>query len=337
MGVVAFQPGVAKTLTRYLSERNWSAVLDALRNGAPAHAKMADSPLTLFEGVFRSIAAYMRNPLTDLEAHRRETHAQVEVFRALASAPWVFDERRPTPLSAATLLGRRDLVDILLEAGHDPCAVGEGGNPAIAVSQVFLPKNASVELLCSQAENGWDDLSGLDRRTCLKRLARAGLDLSAPAFRGTTALHLACGAKDTPLILFLLAQGVSPDVLARDATGWLEWSPLEISVVFKNENAVSALLKAGADPLQRSLSNRPASPSLAALVGACGQAGMLQAMALCLGDVRHPALLEAAHLARIHGNEEALAWFGRHGYESLSATATSADSKVIPFPGARRR
>lgn len=331
MGVVVLKTGSSRTLTRYLNEGNWAAVLEAVQAGAPAHTKMADSPLTLFEGVLRAMAAYMRAPLSSKDDHRRETEAQMALFRALAQSPADLDLRRPTPLSAASLMGRRDLVDLLLEAGHDPSAVGEGVNPCTAVAQVYLPKQAGLALLAARGEQGWDDLTGLDRRNCLKRLARAGLDLGAPAFRGTTALHLACAAKDTPLVLFLLAQGVPATAgTGREAAGWMAWSPLEISIVVKNENAVAALLEAGACPLQGS--HLLPGSSLLVLMGQQGLSGMLSAV--LRKGLEGPAdeLEKTLHAACRHGNDEVMVWFQRRGFD-CSSSAPVPSSNVVPFPG----
>ncbi len=310
MGLISLKPGASKSLTQLLNDRDWVKLLDAVRNGAPAHARLTDSPLTLFEGVLKAMAAYARSPHLLAPQDRQERAQQLELFRALAAVPWVHDPRRPTPMTSVCLMGRLDLVEILLRAGHGPDDIGEGFNPATGVAQIFLPPKATLSTLEALEESGFDTDS-LNRRNCLKRLIRAGLDVGAPAFQGATALHMACAAKDTGLVLFLLAQGVAADV-PSEASGVLGWAPLEIAARLGSETVFLALLKSGADPLRSAAS----SPGLSIAAVACkfGHPGMLQALREALGGSDHPAFQQGWLEALRQDNGESIGWFLKAGY-----------------------
>lgn len=304
-------------LLKMVQNRQWASLALALENGAPAHVVAGHNRLNLFEEFMKEASKESREPCVDRVRATAEEKLRDWAFASFVNAWKGNDAERPTPLTLATLMGQSRWVRQLLEAGHDPNEEGEGHTPVTALARRHLQGEISVRALRQQPENGWDDEGTSKRSACLDALLEAGLAIDRPAWRGACALLLACLAKDTPLILALLARKASPEGQhGPDAPAIYRLSPLEASIVTQNETAVAALLRAGANPL-RATSMGPQLPgaeiTLVELTGGMGQAGMLSALANTLGSKRHPELIKAWTFALMQGNDETVDWFLSNG------------------------
>lgn len=302
-------------LLKMIQNRQWPGLALALENGAPAHAVAGFARLNLFEEFLKEAYKEIRQPCADRVRADANERLRDQAFQAFLNAWKGNDPSRPTPLTLATLMGQTRWVRMLLEAGHDPNEVGEGHSPATALARRNLQGQITIPALRSLPESGWDEEGAASRSACLDALLEAGLDLNRPAWRGACPLLLACLAKDTPMVLALLARGASPEgEHGPDGPPLYRLSPLEASIVTHNETAVAALLRAGADPLRpASLSSPYDKVSLVELAGGMGQACMLSALANKLESKSHPELLKAWRFALISGNEEAVDWFLANG------------------------
>lgn len=304
-------------LLKLVQQRQWPALALALENGAPAHAVVGLTRLNLFEEFMKEAYKQGREPRPNLALAQAEERLRDQVFEAFVASWKGNDPERPTPLTLATLMGNTRWVRLLLEAGHDPNETGEGHSPVSALARRNLQGPVSVAHLRGLPEQGWDEAGATQRSACLDALLAAGADLNRPAWRGACPLLLACLAKDTPMVLALLARKANPEgAHAPDAPGIYRLSPLEAAIVTHNETAVAALLRAGANPL-RSQSVQIPPPVVAAtlveVAGGMGQAGMLSALADRLGDRHHPELVKAWWFSLIRGNDEVVEWFLSHG------------------------
>ncbi len=304
-------------LLKMVQNRQWASLALALENGAPAHAVAGHNRLNLLEEFMKEASKEARESCVDQVRATAQEKLRDWALASFINAWKGNDPERPTPLTMATLMGQSRWVRMLLEAGHDPNEVGEGHSPVTALARRHLQGEITIRSLRQQPENGWDDEGASKRSACLDALLEAGLEIDRPAWRGACALVLACLAKDTPLILALLARKASPEGRhGPEAPPLYRLSPLEASILTHNETAVAALLRAGASPL-RSTSMGPQLPgaeiTLTELTGGMGQAGMLSALANTLGSKRHPALLKAWTFSIMEGNDETVEWFLSNG------------------------
>lgn len=326
MTVQALHRPPPKALLRMVQERRWAPLLAALEHGAPAHAVVGERRLNLFEEFLREAAREATDPPSDPALATATATLRQAAFAAFVAAWKGNDPDRPTPLTLATLLGRPEWVRALLAAGHDPNEPGEGHSPLTALARRHLQGAVSIEALRSRPETGWGEPRPQAHAQCLDALHDAGADLDRPAWKGGCPLLLACLAKDTPLVLALLARGANPEgAFAPDAPKLYRLAPLEAAIVAHNETAVAALLRAGANPWrpQSVLAQLPgAEVTMAELAGGMGQGGMLAAFARDLGSPHHPEMDKAWRCALLLGNLDAVDWFLDHG---RSATAPDAD------------
>jgi ankyrin repeat protein len=155
-----------------------------------------------------------------------------------------------TPLHSAARKGSVDTVRVLLDAGADIYALSDYGRTAADFARDHGHVHVAAAILARDVHGKVDDLG----RTALHRACRAGCTdivlalLEAGAShaardaRDVTPLHVACSHGDAAMVSALLAAGAKHDAQA----GWR--TPLQYACSNGKVAAVKLLLAAGADP-----------------------------------------------------------------------------------------
>lgn len=153
--------------------------------------------------------------------------------------------RNVAPLHKAAIHGDLRLVRYLLEKGADATAIGDGNN-------VF-----SLMAFSSDARERSARMAEVILKHIEEKKGREGalgfLDQRTPS--GWTALASAASVGDGALVDALLAGGAKVDVFAASRAELLdsdEWPPLHFAAVHHHDGIVERLVRAGADPNQRS-------------------------------------------------------------------------------------
>jgi ankyrin repeat protein len=158
----------------------------------------------------------------DYDAFMEETAARRQLIGIEANVRRHTMRALKQDLAKALLNAARDgdrlFVELVVEAGADVNARGEGGVTALHLA----------------AEAGHEDI--------VRFLVDHGADLHAETAGGWTALHAAAASGSTDVVLALLNAGADPN--ARDARGQ---TPLHMAAYWGRYGATSALASHGAD------------------------------------------------------------------------------------------
>ena len=160
---------------------------------------------------------------------RGEAHAVLAMLEAGCDPNAVMDERQRTPLHLASMWGKDETVELLLEHGADVTARDSGDACPLHLAAAAGHKKVV----------GW--------------LLARGADVTARNGRGMTPLHLAASSGHGSLVARFLAGGADPNAVSE----YGGWTPLHM--VGKNAwleeereerflGITRVLLKAGADP-----------------------------------------------------------------------------------------
>ncbi|MGE3174826.1 MAG: ankyrin repeat domain-containing protein [Planctomycetota bacterium] len=157
------------------------------------------------------------------------------------------DEDRQTPLAAAAVSGRTELVELLLAHGARLERTAQRGmTPLLAAldagqqdtALLLLERGASARAVDKNGEDAliWAAFNGCER--VVERLLRRGdLDLDRAAHDGRTALHDAARRGHLEVVRRLLDAGAAPSVADRQGA-----TPLALAVA-AGHDAVAALLR----------------------------------------------------------------------------------------------
>ncbi len=305
MSVIPFKTRSSSNLFKLVESRDWIGLKSAIETGAPVYIEDKQG-LTLIER-FMSISGVAPDQEERLQQH--------DVLRAFLSQHCKNDGSRLTPLAIASLSGRPDMVQILLDAGHDPNEKGvDGHNAASAIAMAYHTGAISIARSRKSPEISWDDPLLSPRLASLGLLCVAGLDLNEPTFNGATPLLLACLVKNTPCISYFISCGASTKKLTGESKNPIyQMDPLEVAILTLNENAVCSLTHAGARATQRATLSNDEEISLIELAGGLGQPGMLQAFSTYT-PLNQGYFTAAWRSALLLGNHEVVDWFLRRGF-----------------------
>lgn len=316
-----------------IQHRQWEDIIQALSNGASPHILVLPD-MTLFEAYLRHLA---KPELFKVPPHEDEEHLQERVFRALVNSWRENNPQHSTPLTLATMMGRPDLVQILLDAGHDPNEIGAGHQPATILASPLEFDNPMkiMKDLRQHPELGWSHEVRPGQQSCLRLLMRAGLDIEAKTWHSFNALQLACLAKNSAVVIDLLNAGADPE--AGNASSVV--SPLEISISNQSEHALVALLNGGANPLRAWVQQPHTGLPLASVACAQGLTSQVFAISKVLGGIEHPAMVQGWFLALNCANSRNVEWFidkgqdisvrDENGYSALHHAALGGSVRII--------
>ena len=237
MALTSIQPKPPEALLALIQARDWRGLAARLDQGFPPNAAWPNKG-SLFER-FVMAATLPDRPLPGSTEH----HQQMECLRAFLKAglkaepPIHGDPALSLPVTIASLMGRLDFLDALLEAGHSPNGEGEG-------------KQSPLAVLASRRMAGPDNpinLSFALVRPCVRRLLRAGANVHQPAEGGWLPLQLATFSADLGLVDVLLEAGANPNGKAQgrsDEPGPC-FSPMAWALYLDHVDLVEALLARG--------------------------------------------------------------------------------------------
>lgn len=161
-------------------------------------------------------------------------------------------------LATAARLGRRDVVEVLLDAGADPDVASTGfsadtalhkaaWNLDLALVRLLIERGANLDAkqdrhwtalhVCMRGEGREDE-----RRAVAAALMAGGADVNARADGGHTPLHFACEYGHTQLMRDLIADGADVDAKTRHD----EYTALGMCCIKRNLEPAIVLLRAGA-------------------------------------------------------------------------------------------
>ena len=307
MTVLSFQSRPNPSVIRFLDQRNWQALSQAVEHGVPGNMPYSDHHSLLEAFIMQS------NRWGD-EEEKQQQHAILKSFikPGLQEDP----ERPHTLLTLAALAGRDDFVLSLLQAGLNPNTLAEKGHHAgTALAALHLKSfqsNFSWAILRQQQERRFEDLGTPEHLACLGVLCAYGLNIDKPTYRGASPLLLATLSKDTPCVHYLLACGANPTPKTGNPHHPLYGlTPLEVAILTANTEAMTALVYFGA-PIEECSQSEP-EVSLVGLAAKWGNAEMMAFLGKQLG-VDHPLIQEAWWQALEKGNSQTAAWFLTHHY-----------------------
>ena len=293
----------SSNLLNFIQYRRWDDIIEALSNGASPHILVLPE-MTFFEAYLRHLA---KPDLFKVPPHSNENAAQELVFQHFVSSWRGNDPKYSTPLTLTTMMGRPDLVQALLEAGHDPNEVGAGHQPATILASPLdfdAPKSIITDLRHSP-ELGWSQEVRPGQQSCLRLLLQAGLDIEAKTWNSINALTLACLAKNFSVVTDLLDAGADPEGKASSTAV----SPLEIAISGHSEKTTTALLSYGANLLRPWVQEPYTGHTIAAVACAVGLTSQVFAISKQLGGIYHPAMTQGWWLALSCGNTRNVEWF----------------------------
>lgn len=303
MPVVALQrSNFSVSLLQKIQYRQWEELIHALEHGASPHVLVLQN-MTVFEAFLRHVA---KPSLFKTQEGFEEEVWHQKVFHALVSA-WKFhDSSQLTPLSLATMMGRPDFVQHLVDVGHDPNEVGASHQPATILANPYWPRFPD-DLATQRAEvgSGWAEDIRPGQHACFRILIQSGLDFDACTWHGYNALALACASKNAPFVLDLLHAGANPEGCGDHEA----LSPLEIAIQTHAEMPTQALLRQGANPLRTWTQAPYTGLPLATAACAEGLVSAVYAMLHYLKGLEHPALQAGWWLALSAGNSPVVGWF----------------------------
>lgn len=227
------------TVRAVLSTRDWPALAALLEGGFPANAAWLGEG-SLFE--MFCIAASAPIPERDSLEHRQQ---QDLVRRFVASglanrAPFGADRPFSLPLTISALLGRCDLVEQLMLAGHHPSALN--------CPHSLAPLNVLCE---AQAPFVGGELPGrATKADVIKALVRGGAEIEAEGTQRYRPLQHAVRQGDAETVSALLEMGADVDgaLASLSFDPGPQWSPLAWAVHHDQAQCCELLLGAGANP-----------------------------------------------------------------------------------------
>ena len=222
-----------------LSARDWPALGALLEGGFPANAAwLAEG--SLFE--MFCLAASAPIPIPDSVEHRQQQDVVRQFVAAgLANrAPFGADRPFSLPLTISALLGRRDLVEQLMLAGHHP--------DALNCPHSLPPLNVMCEVHSPFA--GEPVPQRAPKADVVRALLRGGADIEAEGSHRYRPLQQAVRQGDTETVLALLEGGAEVDgaLMALSFDPGPQWSPLAWAVYHDRAVCCQTLLGAGANP-----------------------------------------------------------------------------------------
>lgn len=201
MHLAALQPLPPASVFALLDQRDWPRLAQCLDDGFPANAAWPGKG-SLFER-FVIAASVPTRPPAGSQEHALQV-ATLEAFLRAGLKPEVpfGDERSLSlPLSIAALMGRTDMVERLLEAGHPASGPGPGRQSPLGVlASRKMGDPGSAALLPFALV-----------RPCVALLLRAGADPNRPAEDGWLPLQLAASCGDRELCHALVEAGANPN------------------------------------------------------------------------------------------------------------------------------
>lgn len=214
-----------------------------LRSGASPDEGSTDGVTPMFEAIEQN----------NLEVVRMLVEAGADVNRESLCRG-----RKLSPLQKAAVHGSVPIVRYLLEKGADPAAIHADDHALtlLALSPDEKDSGRIAELILAkiEKEQGHGALV-------------AFLDKQSPS--GWTALAAAAYAGDAAIVHALLARGAAVSAMAKasnaDSSSSDEWPPLHFAAVREHDGVVARLVRAGADPDQRSKDGQTSSEVVAAL------------------------------------------------------------------------
>ena len=231
----------------------------------------------------------------------------VELFLEAGAEVDAKDMHGMTPLARAALRGRTEVMELLIEHGAD---VNSRSNfnrtPLISAASEGHLEAVRVLLAHGADPNaaGYRDQTAIieagDRTDILRVLIDAGADVNCKDNAGNTALLLAVEGKRAAVVAVLVEAGA--DVQAKNNFGHSAWRLVE------QDEETAALLLRGAQKIE------PAEE--AALLALCAAQGWLKVTDLLLGrgmDVRGPAVQNALREGVRRGHIEFVRFLLEHG------------------------
>jgi ankyrin repeat protein len=186
-----------------------------------------------------------------------EVRGIVSAYPAALNQRQSRNENNRTPLHFAVSMGRREMVQLLMELGADPLAVDGGGMPVAGYAgdpEIDLPVMARIramthdELVSAARGHRAANVGALDlvAAAALRDWGMASTLVAAnpQLLDKGGALHLLAKRGDVAAVTWLLARGANPDAM------WAHWdadvTPLHLASMAGHLDVAKVLLDAGA-------------------------------------------------------------------------------------------
>lgn len=243
LSLLLLLPGCASVL-RATRDDDRGTLARLLRSGASPDEASDDGTTPLFEAIEANNFAVARM-LVDAGADvNKESRCR---------------GRSVTPLHKAVIHGNLAFVRYLLDKGADATAIASGKN-------VFVLMAGSDDATQGSARMTRMILQNIEAKHG-REAARAFLDKQTPS--GWTALAAAAYFGDEDLVDALVAGGAAVTALAKasnaDSSSSDEWPPLHFAAVAGHDDVAARLVRAGADPKQKSRDGHTSSEVIAEL------------------------------------------------------------------------
>ena len=164
------------------------------------------------------------------------------------------DEEGHTALMVAAKSNNLETLEFLLSNGADPCFKNENGRDVLFISAQYGCTDVIQRLLSFGVDIDSRDHEGHTPLMCSAAMAKSealncflenGANPTLTANNGWSILHFACQGGNTTIIETCLSCGL--DVNMKGTCRGL--TPVAVSILYKNLDAIKYLLKKGADPL----------------------------------------------------------------------------------------